>query len=1011
MSRKIVLLASTLLLGAVSTVPSLAHAQAAPADQPKADDSKVSEVKEVVVTGTRFKRTEYNSVSPVQVLSADTARLEGATTTHDLLMTSTLIQGSFQVNNELTGFVNTGGPGVNSASLRGLGANRTLILVDGERVGPAGVRGTVGPIDLNTIPFSIVDQVQILKDGASPIYGSDAVAGVINVITKKNLDGGVMNVSTKQTQLGGGAQYHLDAAWGKIFPRGYFNAAVEYNEQDVLTRGDRKDTRCAADYEFAPDYSARIDFNGLDGSTKCYNLFANAINTGSYGTAIYAQPGVTYPTAQQGNSGGTNNAAGAYGSKPMPFGLVRELRAGFPGTYPYALEEFPAITDRASVVSPDKIFSAKFRAGYNFSSDLQWFGDLLVNRRLSSQQSFRQFFPSFSTANPNNPFGTTLGSLLPIVPLTSNSNQEVDYLNFRTGFRGAIAGGVPVIGGWKWDAYFGESRSYGRYGNDIIYNDRVLAVTGSQACNQALITISGGSCATVPNGIPLLNPAELSGQFTPAEAAFLFTHENSKTLYEQQDFEVTTQGKLFHLPGGDLGVVVGVDARHVHIDDQPGVNQRNANLWGQSAAGRTKGSDTVKEIFTEIDAPLLKDQLLIKSFDLQMAGRYTNYDSYGGSSTYKIGAVWAINNWLTLRADHGTSFRAPALYELYLANQTSFANQVGLDPCINWDQSANATLQKNCQARGVPAGYNAAGTASATITTGGGKGILKAETSQATVIGLIFQPTIAPVKVAVDYTNLEIDNEVSQPGSANIANLCFTSQNYPNDPYCKLLTTGSFAPGGPNQILTVNNSYVNLATQKLHALDVTLDAWHNIGANHFSMRLTASWDLRTTTQLFKTSAPSDYTNTTYNYNGPQFNGNANFQWKNGPWLGLWSVNMIGHGSDQRFLGSSGSSTRYSSTCKVGATVGPCTTLLGTGPLSVVPATVGLKNIVEAKITNSVSIQRTIGTWTGTFAVRNIFDVQPPQVSAGEFRSGTAALNAYEDEYLGRQFFISIGKKF
>lgn len=294
------LLATTLFAGVTALSPTLALAQtAAPAqDQAKKDEAKNDQgtaVKEVVVTGSRFKRTEYNSAAPIQVLSADTARLQGAMSTTDLLMTSTLVQGSYQVNNELTGFVNTGGPGVNSVSLRGVGANRTLVLIDGERVGPAGVRGTVAPVDLNTIPFGIVDHVEILKDGASSVYGSDAVAGVINVITKKNLDGGVINASTRQAQAGGGATYHIDGAWGKVFSKGYVNVAAEYDEQQILTKGQRPQMGCAADYLDNAAGTARVDFNGLNGATKCYNLFANAINTGNFGTVIYPQAGVTYP--------------------------------------------------------------------------------------------------------------------------------------------------------------------------------------------------------------------------------------------------------------------------------------------------------------------------------------------------------------------------------------------------------------------------------------------------------------------------------------------------------------------------------------------------------------------------------------------------------------------------------------------------------------------------------------------------------------------------------------------
>src|SRR3569833_3397354 len=141
-----------------------------PADTTKAET-------EVVVTGSRIHRNEFNSAAPIQVITSDTATLEGLATTSEILQSSSLVAGAFQVNNQLTGFVVTGGPGSSTISLRGLGANRTLLLVDGHRMGPAGVGGTVGPFDLNVVPASIIDHFEILMDGASSIGGAGAGAG------------------------------------------------------------------------------------------------------------------------------------------------------------------------------------------------------------------------------------------------------------------------------------------------------------------------------------------------------------------------------------------------------------------------------------------------------------------------------------------------------------------------------------------------------------------------------------------------------------------------------------------------------------------------------------------------------------------------------------------------------------------------------------------------------------------------------------------------------------------
>ncbi|MBS0296722.1 MAG: TonB-dependent receptor [Proteobacteria bacterium] len=1003
------LLATTIIAGFTVLAPSIAAAQdQQPAPAPAASSNEVTEV---VVTGSRIHRNEFNSAAPIQVITSDTATLEGLATTSEILQSSSLVAGAFQVNNQLTGFVVTGGPGSSTISLRGLGANRTLILVDGHRMGPAGVGGTVGPFDLNVVPSSIVDRIEILKDGASSIYGSDAVAGVINLITKKNIDGGIINASGRVTQHGGGDEYDVNAAWGKVFDRGFFNVSADYNDQMVLHRGDRPDTSCAADYVFDPTTFKRLDLPGLNGGFKCFNGagFANVLRT-SIGDLIYPDAGITYPTPSQGNSTGSG--------APIPFGLERQARAGFPLTYPYAHED-NALYQRQSIISPNKLYTLNFRAGYDLTPDTELTFGLLLNRRDSQQLGSRQFFPVVNGANPNVPagFAANFGLLEPIIPAKFDFDQTVNYANAYVGLKGKFSE-FPVFGGWDWELYGRASRSDATYGYDFIYNDRVNAVIGSQACNQSAITISGGQCSSIPGGIPLLNKAELSGQFTPAEQAFLFGHEQGKTTYDEQEFEASMTGDLFSLPAGKVGAALGFDYRHNSIDDTPGFNNRNGNLWGSTSAGITKGSDAVKEVFAEVDVPLLKGMPIVKSLNLQASGRYTDYDSYGSNTTYKVGLDWQINSWLRLRGTKGTSFRAPALYELFLANQTGFQGQTAVDPCIQWDQSSNANLKANCQAAGVPAGYVAANSSSALIITGGGAGHLKAETSKADTLGLVFTPSFVDLSVAVDYTDLQVSNEVTTFGAGNIVNSCYTAANFPANPFCQLVTRAGFngpgntnGPGGTNvpEILTVNNSYVNVASQVERAIDLTVRYRHDFDIGRFQLDSQLTWDLHNTTQLFAGVPQPSYSGTTFGFKGPAFAGVTTLRFEHGPWTGLWTVQMIGPGSDVDLIGETGSSTRYSSTCRVGAVTGPCSSLIGTGTLTVIPVPVALKNRVEMTTYHTISLRRTFDTWVVQGGIQNLFDERPPSVSNTEFRAGTAALNGYD--VLGRRFFLNISKKF
>jgi iron complex outermembrane receptor protein len=1054
------LLASTVIAGVTLMLPALASAQSTGGGQPpqcSAQDQQAgkcqqsNEVSEVVVTGSRIHRNEYNSAAPIQVLSGDTATLEGLANTAEILSTSSLVAGSFQVNNQLTGFVVTGGPGSSTIQLRGLGANRTLVLVDGHRMGPAGVGGTVGPFDLNVIPASIIDRIEILKDGASSIYGSDAVAGVINVITKKNLDGGIINAYADATQYGGGNQYDVNAAWGKVFDKGYWNLAFDYYDQEPLRASQRPDTACAADYEFDAN-GKQVDRPSNFNKKQCFNLFANAFETplniagfsttaphGGGGTLILIYPnGATnIPDAQHGNSDGLG--------QPIVGGFVREDRAGFPQTYPYDNFSSP-LYDRQTVVSPSKLYTLTGKAGYDLNADTEVYAGFLFNRRESEQDGARQFFPDVFAGLSNVPAGIRANPftfkgpygpiLLPIAPLKFDFAQRVDYWNVDGGIRGKF-GNAPIFGGWDWDIHARASRSDGKYSYDFIYNDRVNAITGLGAnssfittslCNQNQITISGhqkgGQCSTLGgNGVPLLAPNELAGKFTAAESAFLFGNETGRTTYDEQEIEASMTGDLFTLPAGKLSAAIGADYRHNTIDDVPGFNDRSGNLWGQTSSGITKGSDNVKEVFGEIDAPLVKGFPVIKSLDLQASARYTNYDIGGANSTYKVGLNWQVTDWLRLRGTKGTSFRAPALYELFLANQTGFLGQGSVDPCVRYEDSGNANLIKNCASVGVPVGYAGNGS-SALVTTGGGAGHLKSETSDATTFGFIFTPTFMDFSIAVDYTDITVKNEVTTFGAFNIENSCYGSADFPNNPFCSLFTPGNgLGPGGReidpnstrfNQIINVNNSYVNVATQTERAIDVTARYRHDFDLGRLEVDTQLTWDLENTTQLFQGVPQPSYSGTTFAFKGPAFAGLTAVRFDHGPWTALWTIQMIGHGSDTDLIGSSAPSTRYSTTCRNNTThvVGDCSTVLGNpfgSTITVLPVTVQQKHQTEFTSYHTISLRRSFDTWVIQGGVQNVFNERPPAVSSGEFRFGTAALNGYD--MFGRRFFLNVKKSF
>jgi iron complex outermembrane receptor protein len=1028
MDRKL-LLGTTVIAGLAAaiavTTPTVSMAQTAPTTTSQSDDDD-TEVEALVVTGSRIKRTEFTSAAPVQVITAEQSSLEGLVDTAEILQQSSIATGSTQINNQLTGFVVDGGPGVNTVSLRGLGAQRTLVLLNGRRLGPAGIGGTVGPVDLNVIPSSIIERVEILKDGASSIYGSDAVAGVVNIITRTNLDGAELSISGNQAFEGsGGEQLRLNGAWGKTFDRGYVNIAADWYHQEALRRGDRDYTSCAADYLQRVDAdgkpAGRIDFMGLDGNPKCYNLLNNVFQVQGYGGSFqYREAGITYPTTP-----GTQVAAG-WG--PAASTLIRAARAGAgtPESFPYANYDSPYY-DNATVISPVDRYSLTGTFGFDLTDTIELYGEFMWNRRESQQDSVRQLFPSIAVTHPSvtstfvvggagipalfDPDGVAFPApavptrLTPVIATPYTFEQSIDYSRAVVGLRGSF--GEGFLSNWDWDIYTQFSHSDGEYTKDIIYQDRVYATTTGVgvACTPTATSdagvvvgnVSGYSCGDLPaGGIPWFSARVLAGDFTDAERAFLFAKETSSTTYDTALVEASISGDLFTLPAGPVGAAFGISARREEINDQPGEVSRSYNIWGLTSSAVTKGDDQVWELFGELEVPIAKGLPGIESLTANISGRYSNYDSYGSGDTYKLGLNWQITDAWRIRATHGTSFRAPGLFEQYLGGQTGFLGQSSIDPCYGYDLlgGVRPNVIANCIAVGMPSGYQAAGTSSALVQSFGNTD-LEAETSKATTLGVVWTPSFIDLSVAIDYFEIKVDDEVSKFGSANILFQCYNQDpaDFGTSPFCSLFTR-QMNPALPRylEITNVRDDYTNIAEQINRGIDLTFRYEHEFDFGKFTLDGQFTWQLEDVTTLLLGGSQQDYNGTTNTYDGPDFTGNLNARFDRGDWTVFWGVDLYGKGSDtENFGGDIFRSTRY---CTVA-----CTS--ATGPQ------VYYKQYTEFTAYHDVSVRKKHDDWTFQAGILNVFDEAPPSQSAGQFRAGTAALNSFD--MIGRRLFITVSK--
>jgi iron complex outermembrane receptor protein len=971
---------------AIAAIPGLALAQATetPATEPAAAAAAApaaaapaDDTEELVVTGSRIRRTEFTSTSPIQVITSEQSTLEGLVDTAKIIQGSSVAGNDTQINNFFTGFVVNGGPGVNTVSLRGLGTQRTLLLLNGRRAGPAGTRGSVGAFDLNTLPSSIIDRVEVLKDGASSVYGSDAVAGVINIITSKKLDGGEAGVYANLTADGGGEEYRANVAQGWTFEKGYLNLAADYYRQEALTFGDRDYFSCPQDYVFNPATGFRLDIiDPVTGTYKCQNTLSGRVDNQSTGrNYVYDATAVAGGGIGNTDLNGLKRVGATFAGNPTN---TRASAALSP-------TNDPRLKSRHAI-SPVERYTLAANGSFDLTANTELYGELLLNRRESSQDSWRQLFPTVHFNNPNNifrvgnPSGYAPGYARSVILMPSNGEQTVDYTRVVVGAKGMLPD-IGFLKGWDWDIYGQYSKSHGEYSGNFIYNDRVLATTGASACNTALLK-TATACPT--GGVNYFRQSTVTtGAFTPEEAAFLFGTETGTTDYTHQYIEGSISGNLFTLPAGPIGAALGFQVRKEEIDDTPGEQARTNNLWGSSSAGRTAGSDTIKEIFGELEIPVLRGVPLAESLTVNLSGRRSDYQSYGANSTYKVGVNWQILPSIRLRGSDGTSFRAPALYELFLANQTGFLGQTSIDPCVNWGEDPSSTTSINCAKQGIPSNYTAAGTSSALIITGGGKGNLDAETSKARSLGFIWTPSFVDLNIAVDYFDIEIENQVAQFGAANIVSACYALPTFPNNDFCSLFTRDVTA-GSTTQwaITSVRNNYVNVQRQSQRGLDLTTRFTHQFAGSKLTIDSQFSWILDWQTQLLSDTETKN--------NGlvgsPDFNGSVNTRYDKGDWTYFWGMDVVSKSSDTDYYG-----TDVFNNYK------------GTGVAAY------YKQHAEFQITHNVSIRKKFDKWTAEVGIQNLFDEQPPYVSTGTTRVGNAALNSSYD-FLGRRMFFNVSRR-
>lgn len=796
-----------------------------------AQQASERQMEEVVVTGSHIARDDLNSVGPVTIMTAPEIAATGVTSLEVLLQR--LPSSAGFGGNQGSAYWVSNGWGTPQINLRGMGINRTLVLLNGRRI-VAGGTGANTSVDLSMIPVSIIERIEVLKDGASAVYGADAVAGVVNIITKKSFEGVEASVKAGMAFEGDAEELQVDLTWGVSNDRGNLMANISYQDAGEVYMPDRVDC-------------PKTEVNG---ELVCFG------SSSTIGGRALLPDGTRINFNQDPNG------------DPSSWDIYDPLVHNFDFNQSF------------NSVNPLKRLSFSTFGNYQISDAVTFYGELMYTNR--------------DTDQPASP--TTVNNIL--IPATHSTNptgQDVfverrrfaesgnrDFFQETDTFR-VVAGLQGDIGDrWNWDVSYNWGRNTGIDGSTNIVNLLRL--------NEAL---DESVCGT--GGIPCANILGYGNTTQDVFDYILFTMVGTGGN-EQQSLAAKVSGELFDLPAGPVGIAAGVEKRTDEGWRDPDslviIGAANTN-----AADPISGKVKVDEFFVEARIPILADVAIAESLDLDVAFRYSDYDTFGGSDNYKVGLNWQIVPSFKLRANFATAFRVPNVNELF--GGVAEGNLTTTDPCSGWDLlDPSDVVYQNCQADGVPVGFMQLG--NTILTTVGGNVDLEPESADTITVGIVWEPEfLQGLSVTVDYYDVEITDAITQiPGSTKL-DVCYNTPGLAHE-FCSPTHFTRSSLSGDVDFLSAQP--VNTGKETISGIDFGIRYDFDIRS------LAASVDLKTTLldeyeiTPFTGADPIVLDGHIGGGNGgyPSQRSYLTFSLQGSNWSGNYAIQVIGSGDDFNF---------------------------------------------------------------------------------------------------------------
>jgi len=832
-------------------LPATAMGQtAAPATEAVEPDDEA--VNDIVVTGTRVTRNGYDAPTPTTVLGSDLIEAKAPATIIDALVTLPAFKNSSTA--QTAGVGQAGSAGQSFANLRGLGANRTLVLLDGQRFVPS---TSIATVDIGVLPSALIQRVDVVTGGASAAYGSDAVAGVVNFVLDNRFEGLKGDLESGITSYGDNRTFKASLTAGFRFAgRGHFILSGEYLDAKGVPPNARPDTEYPAATLFSnPAWTA------TNGQTRRFILPYVYTRTTGLGGLIVGGPlaglefgpgGTTFrQPAGTLASTSTHVLPGRFDGEPwgssLGFSALPQKKATA-----YARLSWD-VADGLAAYATGVI--ARNEPGPFFSSP----HNSLITGNLTIQRD-NAFLPAsvraqmvdlglqtISVGRYSEDFG---GS---VVSRTNDTKRAV------IGLQGDIGGG------WKIDAYgqYGRNRNVFTIERNVIRANFPLAV---DAVDEGLIR-NGIANGTIVCRSTLANPgngciplnifgpfATRPGSVSPPALDYVFGTSRAVLNLTQKVAAVSVSGEPFSTWAGPVSFAAGAEYRSESARQTVDAISQ-AGGFGLGNPRALSGRFTVKEGFAEAVVPLGLDAPLLRSLDLNGAIRYTDYSTSGSVVTWKIGANWEPAEGIRLRATRSRDIRAPNILELFSSRVQSTA--AVLDPVTN----SSPTLQ----------------------TFSLGNPDLRPEKADTTSAGIVVRPAFAPgLALSVDYYRIKVLDAISTLALQDIVNRCVSG----NQDLCALITR----VGG--NITTIENPYLNLQSLKTDGLDIELSHRLPIGPGTATARFLANrvFSYAISDGVTEIERAGDLNNAQ-----PKWTGNATFGYQLGKFNAFADISYIGSG--------------------------------------------------------------------------------------------------------------------